>query len=94
MSRGGDEDLIKTRAKNYVSYFILFYNYLHDYNKDINYLFYEMKNLEKNLLVIIEYNLNKFKEILYILILRIQHENSLSNEFQAYLQNLSIIFKN
>ena len=94
MSRGGDEDLIKTRAKNYVSYFILFYNYLHDYNKDINYLFYEMKNLEKNLLVIIEYNLNKFKEILHILILRIQHENSLSNEFQAYLQNLSIIFKN
>ena len=94
MSRGGDEDLIKTRAKNYVSYFILFYNYLHDYNKDINYLFYEMKNLEKNLLVIIEYNLNKFKEILYILILRIQHENSLLNEFQAYLQNLSIIFKN
>ena len=94
MSRGGDEDLIKTRAKNYVSYFLLFYNYLHDYNKDINYLYYEMKNLEKNLLVIIEYNLNKFKEILYILILRIQHENSLSNEFQAYLQNLSIIFKN
>ena len=94
MSRGGDEDLIKTRAKNYVSYFLLFYNYLHDYNKDINYLYYEMKNLEKNLLVIIEYNLNKFKEILHILILRIQHENSLSNEFQAYLQNLSIIFKN
>ena len=94
MSRGGGENLIKTRAKNYVLYVLLFYKYMHDYNKDINYLFYEMKNLEKNLLVIIEYNLNKFKEILHILILRIQHENSLSNEFQAYLQNLSIIFKN
>ena len=94
MSRGGGENLIIIRAKNYVFYFILFYKYIHDYNKDINFLFYEMKNLEKNLLIIKEYNIDKFKDILLNLFIQIQRENTLSDEFQKYLQNLSIIFGN
>jgi len=88
MSRGGGENLIKTRATNYVFYLLIFYKYIHDYNKDINFLFYEMKNIEKNLLIIKEYNMNKFKQILLNLISQIQHENSASDEFQAYLLNL------
>ena len=94
MSRGGGANLIITRAKNYVFYFILFYKYIHDYNKDIYFLFYEMKNLEKNLLIIKEYNIDKFKDILLNLFAQIQHENILSDEFQKYLRNLSIIFEN
>ena len=94
MSRGGGENLIIIRAKNYVFYLILFYKYIHDYNKDINFLFYEMKNLEKNLLIIKEYNIDKFKDILLNLFIQIQRENTLSDEFQKYLQNLSIIFGN
>ena len=94
MSRGGGKDLITTRAKNYVFYFILFYKYIHDFNKDINYLFYEMKNLEKNLLIIKEYNIDIFKDIILNLISQIQRKNSLSDEFGKYLQNLSIIFQN
>ena len=94
MSRGGGENLIIIRAKNYVFYLILFYKYIHDYNKDIYFLFYEMKNLEKNLLIIKEYNIDKFKDILLNLFAQIQHENILSDEFQKYLRNLSIIFGN
>ena len=94
MSRGGGENLIKTRAKNYVLYVLLFYKYMHDYNKDINFLFYEMKNIEHNLLLIKEYNMTKFKEILQNLISRIQNENSLSDEFQSYLRNLTLTFEN
>ena len=94
MSRGGGKTLIKTRARNYVFYLLLFYKYIHDYNKDINFLFYEMKNIENSLLIIKEYNMNKFKEILLNLISRIQNENSLSDEFQAYLLNLISTFKN
>ena len=93
MSRGGGENLIRTRATNYVFYLLIFYKYIHDYNKEINFLFYEVKNIEKNLLIIKEYNMNKFKEILLNLISRIRHENSLSNEFQAYLSNLTINFE-
>ena len=93
MSRGGGDNLIRTRATNYVFYLLIFYKYIHDYNKDINFLFYEVKNIEKNLLIIKEYNMNKFKEILLNLISRIRHENSLSNEFQAYLSNLTINFE-
>ena len=94
MSRGGGINLIKTRAKNYVFYLLLFYKYMHEYNKDINFLFYEMKNIEKHLLIIKEYNMYKFKAILLNLISRIHHENSLSDEFQAYLRNLTLTFKN
>ena len=93
MSRGGGENLIRTRATNYVFYLLIFYKYIHDYNKDINFLFYEMKNIEKNLLIIKEYNMNKFKQILLNLISQIQHENSISDEFQAYLLNLTISFE-
>ena len=94
MSRGGGKTLIETRAKNYVFYFIIFYKYIHDYNKDINFLLYEMKNLENKLLLIKEYNITKFKGILLNLISEIQREFSLSDEFKAYLQNLSLIFEN
>ncbi len=94
MSRGGGINLITTRAKNYVYYFLFFYKYIHEYNKDINYLFYELKNLEKKLLLIKEYNIDKFKDVLLHLISRIECENSLSDEFREYLHNLSITFRN
>ena len=94
MSRGGEKNLIKTRAKNYVFYLLLFYRYMHDYYKDINFLFYEMKNIEKNLLVIKEYKMNIFKAILLNLISKIKHENSLPDEFLAYLENLTLTFEN
>lgn len=94
MSRGGGINLITTRTKNYVYYFLFFYKYIHEYNKDINYLFYELKNLEKKLLLIKEYNIDKFKGVLLNLISRIECENSLSDEFREYLHNLSITFQN
>ena len=94
MSRGGGKYLIETRAKNYVFYFILFYKYIHEYKKDINFIFYEFKSLEKNLFLLKEYNITKFKEILLNLISKIKKENSLSDEFQAYLQNLTKTFEN
>ena len=94
MSRGGGKYLIETRAKNYVFYFIFFYKYIYEYKKDINFIFYEFKSLEKNLFLLKEYNITKFKEILLNLISKIQNENSLSDEFQAYLQNLTKTFEN
>jgi glycosyltransferase involved in cell wall biosynthesis len=94
MSRGGDEDLIKTRAKNYVSYFILFYNYLHDYNKDINYLYYEMKDLHRFILAIKDNNMIQYIPIQKNFIQQALKEKNISNEFKEYLQNLLEYYKN
>ena len=55
MSRGGGRKLKNLRAKNYIFYFKLFYKYIKDYNKDINILYYEMKDLEYSLLKIKKY---------------------------------------
>ena len=51
MSRGGGEELEQIRAINFLFYFNIFYKYIKDYNKDINILFYEMKNLEIKILI-------------------------------------------
>ena len=50
MSRGGGDELKLIRTKNFISYFKIFYKYVKDYNKDINILFYEMKNLENKII--------------------------------------------
>ena len=75
MSRGGGKKLKKIRAKNYFHYFNLFYKYIKDYNKDINILFYEMKNLERFILLMKETNLTKYIKFHLKLIQKIITEN-------------------
>lgn len=94
MSRGGGKRLKKLRAKNYFHYFNLFYKYIKDYNKDINILFYEMKNLERFILLIKETNLTKYIKFQLKLIQKITTENIISNDFENYLTNISLYFKN
>jgi len=96
MSRGGGDELKIIRAKNFLSYFKIFYRYIKDYNKDINILFYEMKNLENKILVVKENNMtmNKYRKVLVRLIDKIQKESNLSKEFESYLQNLSSYIEN
>ena len=95
MSRGGNDQLKEIRAKNYIYYLKLFYKCIKDYNKDINYLFYEMKNVVSNKLLIIKDNgmINEIK-ILCLFIDKILNENKLSNQFENFLLNLSTYFKN
>ena len=95
MSRGGNDQLKEIRAKNYIHYLKQFYKCIKDYNKDINYLFHEMKDVVSNKLLIIKDNnmLNEIK-ILCFLIDEILKENKLSNQFVNFLLNLSTYFKN
>ena len=94
MSRGGGKKLKKIRAKNYFEYFKFFYQYINDFNKDINILFYEMVNLERYILAIKKTNTTKYIKSQLKLIENIIDENILSDNFESYLYNLSFYFKN
>ena len=65
----------------------MFYKYLRDYNKDINFMFYEMKSLQRQIFGIINYNLTSYIPMQLNLIERITQENVLSDEFESYLKN-------
>jgi len=90
MSRGGGEELEQIRAINFLFYFNHFYKYLKDYKKDINILFYEMKNLERKILAIKNKNMTQYLPIQQKLIKQILQEKNISKEFEIYLQNLLI----
>ena len=88
MSRGGGVELEQIRAINFLFYFKIFYKYIKDYNKDINILFYEMKNLEIKILTIKNNNMTQYLPILQKFINQILQEKNISKEFEVFLQNL------
>ena len=94
MSRGGEDELKKIRIINYYTYFKMLYKYLKDYNKDIHFMFYEMKSLQGQIFGIKNYNLTSYISMQLNLIESIIQENALSDEFKTYLQNLSCFFRN
>ena len=94
MSRGdGGNKLKQIRAMNYLFYFRLFYKYILDYNKDLNFLFYEMKSLNEFLLDVKDNTLNQNMQVLINLIEQILKEKNISIEFKSYLEKLLLYFK-
>ena len=94
MSRGGGRKLKNIRAKNYIFYFKIFYKYIKDFEKDINILYYEMKDLEHFVKKIKDYNMTKYIGIQRNFIKKILKENILSVEFKSYLQNFLNFLQN
>ena len=94
MSRGdGGNKLKQIRAMNYLFYFRLFYKYILDYNKDLNFLFYEMKSLNEFILDVKDNTLNQNMQVLINLIEQILKEKNISVEFKSYLEKLLLYFK-
>ena len=94
MSRGDGGNILKnTRAVNHLSYFQIFYKYIKDFNKDRNFLFYEMKDLNRFILDMKECD-NKYIKIQINLINTIIKDRLISDEFRNYLQNLLLYLKN
>ena len=61
MSHGdGGIKLIQIRTINHLFYFQIFYKYIREFNKDRNYLFYEMKNLYHYIIYMKKYNITKY----------------------------------
>ncbi len=89
----GNIKLKGIRAMNYLLYFKLFYKYIQDYNKDLNFLFYEMNSLNKFILELKESKMIQYKKIQLSLINQILKEKNLSIDFKNYLENMLMFFK-
>ena len=94
MSRGGSDELKQIRSKNFICYFQKFFKYIKDYKKDINILFYEMKNLNRKLSIIKRNNMIECKSFIIDLFKNILGEKNVSIKFQIYLQKLSFYYEN
>ena len=94
MSRGGSDEIKEIRAKNFICYFQKFFKYIKDYKKDINILYYEMKNLNRKLSIIKRNNMIECKSFIIDLFKNILGEKNVSIKFQIYLQKLSFYYEN
>ena len=86
MSRGeGGMKLKKIRTINHYQYFSLFYKYLQDFQKDRNFLMYEMKDLNHYILFIQDLNLKEYiiKQIQFLKILL--KDKNIEKEFRKYI---------
>lgn len=86
-NNGDNHDLIV--SYNYLLYFALFYKYIKDFKKDMNYLFYDLKINYYYILKIkemkeIQYILNSFNITNQIL------KNNISSSFEHFNKNLMI----
>ena len=84
--------LKEIRAMNYLLYFKLFYKYIQDYNKDINFLFYEMNSLNEFILELKECKMIQYKKLQINLIQKILNKKNLSVYFKSYLENMLMYF--
>ena len=89
----GSMKLKRIRAINYLLYFKLFYKYIQEYNKDLNFLFYEMNSLNKFILELKESKMIQYKKIQLSLINQILKEKNISIDFKSYLENMLMFFK-
>ena len=86
--------LKRIRTVEHFFYFKLFYKYLKDYNKNKNFLFYEMRDLHHFILEIKDSKIIQYILLQKNLIYQIMQETNLSNDFQLYLQNLMNYYQN
>ena len=93
MSRGnGGDKLDQARSINFFLYFEIFYKYVKEYNKNRDFLFFEMKDLNYYILNIKKcYPKYLLKEI--NLIESLIEDKLISDEFKDYLMNLLIYLK-
>ena len=89
----GSRKLKEIRAINYLLYFKLFYKYIQDYNKNINFLFYEMNNLNEFILELKERKMIHYNQIQVNLIQQILNEKNISIYFKSFLENMLMYLK-
>ena len=94
MSRGeGGMKLKRVRTINHFHYFYLLYKYVKDFNKDRNFLMYEMKDLNHYILFIKDLNIIKYinKEIEFLQ--GLLEDEQVKKQFRKYIKKLLAYFK-
>ena len=85
-------NLKNIRSTNYLFYFKIFYKCIKKFNKDRNYLFYEMKNLNNFLLDIKDNNLTNYIKKTINFLNELIIDKYLSEDFKKYLINMIHFF--
>ena len=81
------------RGINYYLYFSYFYNYLKDFKKDRNFLFYEMLSLPNTMKDIKNKNITEFMPKVIKFINEMLNDKNISSNFQNFLKEKLIFFK-
>ena len=90
-SNGIKHDIIV--SVNYLLYFKLFYRYIKDYKKDLNFLYYDIKVSLKYLLKIKKLNVLEYIPIIKKFFKCIISEKNISKEFKIYVNELLLYFE-
>jgi glycosyltransferase involved in cell wall biosynthesis len=77
---------------NYIYFIKIFYKFIKYFNKDINFLYYEMKHLNYYFLKIKDYNMTNLIEMQVDLIKQILKNENISNDFNDYLRNILLYY--
>ena len=73
---------------NYLLFYKFFYRYIIDFQKDLNYLFYDMKSSDSFLLKIKDYKLENYIPILNSFIYEIIKNENASKDFKEFSYNI------
>ena len=94
MSRGnGGEKLTKIRAINHYLYFSTFYRYIKDFNKDLNFLFYELEDLQHYMRYIKDYKIVNYIPKAIKLFNKILNDQFASKRFKQFAKNMILYYK-
>jgi glycosyltransferase involved in cell wall biosynthesis len=89
VSRGdGGIELKRIRTISHYKYFKLFYRFVKEFNKDRNYLFFEMKDLNHYVYYIKDLNIKEYIQKQINFVKYMLEDKSLSQEFRNYLMEI------
>ena len=88
-----DNNHLKTICMNYLLYFRLFYRYIKDFNKDLNYFYYDLAFFSPYLFTIKELNISEYipkaKEFVNNIIIN----KNIPKKFNSFINKLIFYFK-
>ena len=87
---GYKHDLIK--SFNYLLFYILFYRYVKDFKKDLNYLYYDLKSSSFYLYTLKDYKINIYISKAINLFQKIINNKNASYEFKNFTRNMLLYF--
>ena len=89
-----DNNHFKIVCINYLIYFRLFYRYIKDFNKDLNYFYYDLMSFSSYIKRLKDFNITEYipkvKEFLNNIII---NKKNISNELNIFINNLIFYFK-
>ena len=89
-NNGNKRDIVT--SFNYLLFYKLFYRYVKDFNKDLNYLYYDFKVSSFYLYTLKDYKRNEYASRAINLFQKIINDKNKSNEFKNYTKNMLFYF--